>query len=159
MGKRIKDFLEKYAMYYGSIDLETACQQFILEMTKGLAGDPSSLAMIPTYLTVTTDIVQNEAALVIDAGGTNFRVGKVVFDEMMQPVISDVKKTQMPGIKEELSKEAFFQALVNLTEKTAQGLESIGFCFSYAAEVGPDKDAVLLNWSKEVKAPEVVGEK
>ena len=46
---------------------------FISEMEKGLAGEPSSLAMIPTYVGVNGKVPPGAKAAVLDAGGTNFR--------------------------------------------------------------------------------------
>lgn len=159
MKQQAKDFLIKYGMHYSTLDLKKECRTFIEEMNKGLQDDTSSLAMIPTYLSVSDNVTTQMPAMVIDAGGTNFRVGSVTFNEALEPTISDFSKTQMPGIKEELSKEVFFNTLVDYTKEVAVKSEHIGFCFSYPASIGPDKDATLLRWSKEVKAPEVVGEK
>ena len=39
-----------------------------------------------------------------------------------------------------------------------RGPTAIGFCFSYAAEMTPDKDGKLLYFTKEIKARGVVGE-
>ena len=36
--------------------------------------------------------------------------------------------------------------------------DAIGFCFSYAAEIMPDKDGKLLYFTKEIRARGVVGE-
>ena len=147
-------------MHYDTLDMACEVERFIKEMNSGLnSHGTSSLAMIPTYLTVAETVQQDQVATVIDAGGTNLRVGSVVFDAKGTPSISNFKKTQMPGIKKELSKADFFGTLVDYTYEVAQKSTSIGFCFSYPATIGQDKDATLMRWSKEVKAPEVVGEK
>lgn len=155
----ITQFLSQHGMYYGDLNFEAECQKFIEEMDKGLSTEGSSLAMIPTYLSVKNEIQMNKPAVVIDAGGTNFRVGLVSFDDNMKASVSDFSKTQMPGIARELSKQEFFGALVDHTKEVAEKSTDIGFCFSYPTEINKDKDGVLLYWTKEVKAPEVVGEK
>lgn len=155
----IREFLSKYEMNYETIDISKECEKFIIEMKRGLEGDDSSLEMIPTYLTVADEIKTQTKAVVIDAGGTNFRVGTVEFDQNMKVHINDFAKYQMPGIQEELSKKEFFQIMVDYTKEVASKAEDIGFCFSYPVEIHKDKDGTLLRWSKEVKAPEVVGEK
>ncbi|MDA3730726.1 hypothetical protein PBV87_04325 [Niameybacter massiliensis] len=154
----ITQFLSQHGMYYGDLNFETECQKFIAEMEKGLSQEGSSLDMIPTYLSVKNNIDTNVPAVVIDAGGTNFRVGLVSFDDNMQPSISDFSKTRMPGIERELSKQEFFGTLVDYTKDVAAKSTEIGFCFSYPTQINKDKDGLLLRWSKEVKAPEVVGE-
>jgi hexokinase len=40
----------------------------------------------------------------------------------------------------------------------ADSAESVGLCFSYPAEISPDRDGRLLSWTKEIQAPEIVGE-
>lgn len=156
---KVEKFLNQYGMYYRDINMDEECKKFIEEMKEGLAGRASSLEMIPTYLTVANDIPTETKAVVIDAGGTNFRVGLVEFTKDMQVQISDFDKKQMPGIKEELSKETFFNTMVDYTKEVASKGTDVGFCFSYPTEISKDKDGTLLRWSKEVKAPEVVGEK
>lgn len=156
---KVQDFLAKYGMSYKDINMDVECKKFIDEMKAGLEGRESSLEMIPTYLTVASGIPTETKAVVIDAGGTNFRVGLVEFSKDMQAQISDFNKKQMPGIKEELSKEAFFNTMVDYTKEVASKGTDIGFCFSYATQIERDKDGTLIRWSKEVKAPEVVGEK
>lgn len=154
----ITQFLSEQGMYYGDLNFETECQKFIAEMENGLSTKESSLDMIPTYLSVKNNIQTNAPAVVIDAGGTNFRVGLVTFDDHMKATISDFSKTKMPGIERELSKKEFFGTLVDYTKDVAAKSTDIGFCFSYPTQINKDKDGLLLRWSKEVKAPEVVGE-
>ena len=159
MMNKIEMFLDKYGMHYSSVDMEQEVKNFIDEMQAGLEGKDSTLEMIPTYLTVANNIPVETKAIVIDAGGTNFRVGLVEFNQDMKPVISDFSKTQMPGIAKELSKDEFFGTMADYTRQVADKGTDIGFCFSYATEINKDKDGTLIKWSKEVKAPEVVGQK
>ena len=63
----------------------------------------------------------------------------------------------MPGIEKELSKSEFFETFANYISDYKTVSEKVGFCFSYPAEIMPNKDGKLLEWSKEVKAPEVIG--
>lgn len=156
---KVEMFLDKYGMHYSSVDMEQEVNNFIDEMQAGLEGKDSTLEMIPTYLTVTNNIPVRTKAVVIDAGGTNFRVGLVEFGEDMKPIVSDFSKRQMPGIAKELSKDEFFGTMADYTKEVAAKGTDIGFCFSYATEIDKDKDGTLIKWSKEVKAPEVVGQK
>ena len=47
--------------------------------------------------------------------------------------------------------------LMNLLP-VADKSDRIGFCFSYACEVASDGDAKLLHWTKQIQAPEIVGQ-
>jgi hexokinase len=63
----------------------------------------------------------------------------------------------MPGVDTELSKREFFETFAEYIKDYKSVSKKVGFCFSYAAEIFPNKDGKLLEWSKEVKAPEVIG--
>ena len=104
----VKQFLNKYEMNYENIDMEQSCNEFIKEMDNGLKGNKSSLKMIPTYIATDKEIPTGEPVIVMDAGGTNFRVAVVTFDKDKKPAIEDYKLYRMPGTNGEISKEGFF---------------------------------------------------
>ena len=150
-------FLEKHCLKASTIDAGKILDSFRSEMGKGLKGEKSSLAMIPTYIGADTSAKPGESVIVLDAGGTNFRTCLVTFDENRQPVISDFRKVGMPGIKEEVSKETFYSIFADNVERLIDKSDKIGFCFSYAAQITADHDGIPLMFSKEIKAPEVIG--
>lgn len=134
---------------------------FHSEMEAGLKGDDSSLAMLPTYIGVDKSIPLHRPVVVIDAGGTNLRVCKVTFDDSGEGQIDSFSKEPMPGTRGELSSSQFFEAIackVNPILEEDSRIETLGFCFSYPAEILPNRDGRLLFWTKEVRAPQVVGQ-
>src|SRR6056297_489637 len=155
---KAQQFIKKHKLAATDINIKTLVDQFINDMDAGLQGRESSLMMIPTYIEADKALKPNEPVIAIDAGGTNFRTAKMYFDEKMHLVTENLKNGKMPAVDEELSKEDFFQAMASFLEEYRQESNKIGFCFSYAVEIFPNKDGKLLEWSKEVKAPEVVGE-
>lgn len=160
MGKdKVNQFLLKHKLSPDSVDLDKIVDLFIKEMKFGLENKNSMLPMIPTYTEEGKDIKSGESVIVLDAGGTNFRTCLVSFDENKQAVISDFKKVGMPGVKEEVSAKEFFSILADNVERLIDKSDKIGFCFSYAAEITEDHDGIPLMFSKEVKAPEVIGMK
>jgi len=156
--KKVADFLKSYQMYYEDIDIEEHVQIFLSEMEKGLTAEGSSLQMIPTYIEVCDRIPINEKVIAIDAGGTNFRVALVTFDKDRKPSIQRYKKVLMPGVKKEVSKETFFQTFVDYLGEIINESSKIGFCFSFPTEIFPNKDGRLIDFCKEIKAKEVIGE-
>jgi hexokinase len=50
------------------------------------------------------------------------------------------------------------ETAVPILEEHLNNIEGIGFCFSYPMEMTPDGDGILLSFSKEVDAPEVIGQ-
>lgn len=155
----VNDFLKKYKMDYESIDIEKGCEDFIKDMENGLEGNTSSLKMIPTYITIDREIPLEEPVIVMDAGGTNFRVAVAYFDKNKKVVIEDYNNYPMPGTNGEIPKEEFFTTMVNYLKPVLNKSNKIGFCFSYATEVLPNKDGKLIQFSKEVRVTDLIGEK
>ena len=153
------DYLKDIEMYFTDYDMEVETQRFIEEMDRGLKKETSSLKMIDTYIDLSNTITKNKTVMVMDAGGTNLRVANVIFDDNLNPIITNLKSTSMPGANNEITKDYFFEELAKFSELTAKGVNDIGFCFSYPALVTSEKDAILLNWTKGIKANGVVNEK
>jgi len=153
-----KNFLKSYGMDYESIDMEQSCKTFIEEMERGLEGRGSSLKMLPTYITMDGEIPLEEPVIVMDAGGTNFRVAVIRFDKDKKPVMQDYTLYPMPGTQGEISKEEFFATMAEYIKPVLDKSRKIGFCFSYATEILPNKDGRLLQFSKEVRVRDLVGE-
>ena len=156
--EKVDDFLKKYKMHPNNVDIVEVSGIFLEEMKRGLTGESSTLAMIPTYIEPTTLVERNKRVLVLDAGGTNFRVATVYFDENFRAVIEKFNRFSMPGSKSPVSKREFFNTIVDYIVKTGKIEDKVGFCFSYPTEILPNKDGRLIKFCKEVVAPGVEGE-
>jgi len=159
----VRTFLEDRNMAANQIDMERGVRQFREEMKAGLSGAGSSLQMIPTFISAEGTIPRDQPVVVLDAGGTNFRVAEVSIDSSGDPSITDYRKYVMPGSKRHVSKEEFFNTIVDymqplLDSRRGNKPLNLGFCFSYPTEIYPDRDGRLLHFSKEIKAPAVEGE-
>ncbi|MEN6335671.1 MAG: hexokinase [Phycisphaerales bacterium] len=155
---RVKEFLSSQGMYHGDISIQETCDVFLDEMDKGLSGKKSSLAMLPTYIETERELSRNVPVIVMDAGGTNFRVATVTFGQVGAPEISDFKVYPMPGITAEVGKEEFFGTMAGYVKAIADKSPKVGFCFSYPIEMFPSKDGRALYFSKEIKAPKAAGQ-
>lgn len=153
----VNEFLMRHNLAPECVDMDKLTENFLAEMEKGLTRNPGSLEMIATYVSEDCEIKPGQSVIVLDAGGTNFRTCLVTFDENLQPVISDFRKVGMPGVKQEVSAKEFFGILADNVERLIDKSDRIGFCFSYAANITPDHDGIPIIFSKEIKAPEVVG--
>jgi hexokinase len=152
------NFLKDQGLFINQIDADKVLADFKSEMDKGLTGRKSSLAMIPTYIAADKSLPMNKPVIAIDAGGTNLRVAVFKFGAEGKSEVNNYTTYEMPGSKRKIGKESFFNRLVEYILPVAKKADAIGFCFSYKAEISPDCDGKLLKWSKEIKAPEVVGE-
>ena len=161
--EKISAFFGRHGMYLNAPDVMATYEGLLFDMQQGLDAEPgknfleSSQAMIPTWANPPVEAPRNEDVIVIDAGGTNFRVCLVHFDEQGQYTISDLQKSSMPGIEREYSKKEFFDTIAANLDHVKNKATKIGFCFSYAMRITPDGDGEVLSFSKEIKAPEVVG--
>jgi hexokinase len=128
-------------------------------MERGLKGQASPLAMIPAYIRPVTEFPLGKTVLALDAGGTNLRAARVTFREAGKPETEGSAKAPMPGTRGKVSAEAFFDEIAALAAPLIEAgpVEGIGFCFSYPMEVREDGDGVLIAFSKEVDAPDVIG--
>jgi hexokinase len=154
--KELKSFITELGLYPSLAELKEFIEKFIDEMNKGLNDEKSSLKMIPSYLKV--DKIENdEKCIVIDAGGTNLRCGVIEFKKKSGYQFVSYERTELPGLNKEYTKEEFFDYICNFIEKDINKSDKIGFCFSYPIQKFPNKDGKLIKWTKEIKAPEVVG--
>lgn len=155
---RVRKFLEKYGMHHGDLSIQKTCDVFLDDMDKGLAGGESSLAMLPTYIETERELPRDKPVIVMDAGGTNFRVATICFKDQGAPAIADFRVFPMPGVKKEVSKEHFFGVMAGYIADIIDKSNHIGFCFSFPAKMFPNKDGRVLYFPKEIKAEEVVGQ-
>ena len=156
MNTTVSAFLMKHN-FVNHIDVLSMAQGILDDMRKGLRKEPADQDMIRTFCNPPEKSAANESVIVIDAGGTNFRSCLVTFDAAGQPQISEMEKTRMPGVERELSRKEFFEQFAVNLEHLKNKADRIGFCFSYPMEIQENGDGILLGFSKEVKAPEVVG--
>jgi len=159
MGFDVKGWLRAQhvdADLYSTDDLIAA---FVNEMAAGLSAQgASSLAMIPAYVRTNSNVPPGRPVAVIDAGGTNLRTCLAEFDDSGEISLSGFTKQPMLGTRGVLRAEAFYGALADAVEPMMDRVESIGFCFSFPAEITPQCDGRLLHWTKEIAVPEVVGD-
>lgn len=152
------DFLKKHNMDPTQIDMDDCCKVFLDEMDRGLTGRESSLKMIPTYIEIEKNVPKDKPVVVMDAGGTNFRVATVWFNKDNKPEIEDFETYRMPGVDNKVTKDEFFEVMAGHVKDIVDKSENIGFCFSYPTEISPNKDGKLIRFSKEIKAEEVEGQ-
>lgn len=150
-------FLKDNGLDVDAIDRRGLLDAFASEMANGLAGKSSTLMMIPSFISIDKPVKTDTPVVVLDAGGTNLRRAVVRIDRKGKVAISDFAECGMPGSTSHVELDEFFQIFADFIEPVMKVSASIGFCFSYAAEITPDRDAILLHWSKEIDAPAVVG--
>ncbi|MDR1029989.1 MAG: hexokinase [Treponema sp.] len=156
----LTDFARYYGFHYALIDPLGLVQDVLIDMERGLRGQRSSLPMIPAYISPVSRVPPGKTVIALDAGGTNLRAALVRFDDQGKALAQSSEKLPMPGTYGRVSAEQFFDKIAEVTApliEKAPDVEGIGFTFSYPMEIIKDADGILLGFSKEVDAPEVIG--
>ena len=145
----VNDFLVRHSLFPASVDPVSCSDKMLRHMKAGLAGEMIDMPMIPTYLKGTGTVPLGRKAIVIDAGGTNYRCALAYFDEGGCHV-ENVMKCKMPGTEAEVTWDAFISFVADSIMPFTGEADVIGFCFSYNADITPDMDGIVECIDKEV---------
>ena len=146
---RAQEYLARHGMSPERIDPAVYAPLMAQSMAEGLAADGCTLPMIPTYLKNSGAVPLEENAVVIDAGGTNFRCALARFTEKGCEIGELVKKP-MPGIGKSATWEEFISFVADAVMPFMDRADKIGFCFSYSADITPEIDGRVIRIDKEV---------
>lgn len=150
MTQKTEDFLRRIGVHPCLTDIDLVSEAFMKEMDRGLAGESSSLAMIPTYIHTGGIPAEDRPVIAIDAGGTNLRIGLVTFRDGA-PVVEKVEKHPIPGSHGEVSADEFFSRIAELVMPLTEYTDMVGFCFSYPTEITEERDGIIRKLNKELK--------
>ena len=162
--QELSDFARYYGFHYDSLEPMALVREILIDMDRGLKGLSSSLPMIPSYISPVSKVLPGKTVLALDAGGTNLRASRVHFNEAGQAIAEGTVKNPMPGTKGKVNAVQFFDMIADAAlpvlsspNAAASKIEGIGFTFSYPMDIQPNADGILLAFSKEVDAPDVIG--
>lgn len=154
--QKIDEFLKKAGIHPDLTDIGSTAKVFQDEMKRGLSGESSTLAMIPTYIKVGGTPVQNRPVIAIDAGGTNLRTCLVTFKDGA-PVTEHMEKCSVPGSRGEVSVDEFFGFIADRILPLTDCTDVVGFCFSYPMEITPELDGIVQILTKELRVKDISG--
>ena len=152
--------MEKNIFKLDNEQLKGIAHAFREKVEEGLNKNNAEIQCIPTFILPKATDVKGKA-LVLDLGGTNYRVAIVDFSTE-KPIIypnngwkKDMSIMKSPGY----TREELFKELADLIVEIKREEEMpIGYCFSYPTESIPGGDARLLRWTKGVDIREMVGQ-
>lgn len=152
--------MEKNIFKLDNEQLKGIAHAFREKVEEGLNKNNAEIQCIPTFILPKATDVKGKA-LVLDLGGTNYRVAIVDFSTD-KPIIypnngwkKDMSIMKSPGY----TREELFKELADLIVEIKREEEMpIGYCFSYPTESIPGGDARLLRWTKGVDIREMVGQ-
>ncbi|GHT23317.1 hexokinase [Bacteroidia bacterium] len=160
MSEKLKlSFMSNHLSKLDTPQLKDIALSLQSKVEKGLSVENSEVQCIPTFITPKTTGISGKA-VVLDLGGTNYRVAKVDFSGE-EPVIHpdngwkiDLQVMKTPGFTEQ---DLFREQADPIGEIKIEESLPIGYCFSYPAESLPNGDAKLLRWTKGVNIKEMIG--
>ena len=152
--------MEKNIFQLDNEQLKEIARSFKAKVEEGLNTEYAEIQCIPTFITPKASSI-NGKSLVLDLGGTNYRVAIVDFSKV-PPTIhpnngwkKDMSVMKSPGY----TREELFKELADMITGIKREKEMpIGYCFSYPTESVPSGDAKLLRWTKGVDIKEMIGE-
>ena len=152
--------MEKNIFKLDNEQLKGIAHAFREKVEEGLNKNNAEIQCIPTFILPKATDVKGKA-LVLDLGGTNYRVAIVDFSTE-KPIIypnngwkKDMSIMKSPGY----TREELFKELADLIVEIKREEEMpIGYCLSYPTESIPGGDARLLRWTKGVDIREMVGQ-
>lgn len=152
--------MEKNIFKLENEQLKEIARLFSVKVENGLQTKNTEVQCIPTFIFPKTNAIKGKA-LVLDLGGTNYRVAIVDYSKK-EPAIypnngwkKDMSIMKSPGY----TLEALFKELADMIVGIQREEEMpIGYCFSYPAESMPGGDERLLRWTKGVDIKEMIGQ-
>ena len=145
-------------------DIEGIIGDFHSEMQKGLSGHESSLKMIPSFVAIPKGSEKGKF-IVLDLGGTNFRVMGVTLDGKGNSTVFALSKFVIKKECMEGNAKLLFDFIADSIEKfltdnkiDEKKLYDLAFTFSFPAEQTGVAAGKLIVWTKGFTAEGVVGE-
>lgn len=142
-------------------DLRRIVTDFQEEMSRGLRGEKSSLQMLPAYVGRPQGTEKGKF-IVLDLGGTNLRIMKVLLDGKRGAHIEAWQRKKIPPALRRGRREQLFDFLAQtlklfLTERSNEET-SFAFTFSFPMAQKSLSSGVLLHWTKGFTVSGVEGE-
>jgi len=121
-------------------------------IAEGLEEEGRQIKAIPTYIVPGQNAPKGKV-LVLDLGGTNYRVAVVDFGDIqsngmpaIHPVGGNKYKISPAAMK---SETLLYKEIIDpILSTDLTGVSRIGFCFSFPATCTPDGDAIPIEWTK-----------
>ena len=137
--------MEKNIFKLDNEQLKAIARSFKEKVEKGLNTENAEIQCIPTFITPKADNI-NGKSLVLDLGGTNYRVALVDFSKSVPDIHPNNGWKKDMSIMKSLgyTQEELFKELADMITGIKREEEMpIGYCFSYPTESVPGGDAKL----------------
>ncbi len=145
-------------------ELAASAREFARAMEEGISGRPSSLKMLPSYLSGPTG-KEAGRVLAVDFGGTNVRILLAVLDgaggiQVLARERFPLRDKSKDFTSEEAHADELFGYIARKVALLAPGGVEypLGHTFSFPCEQDGVNTARLIHWTKEIKTSGVEGQ-
>jgi hexokinase len=163
----VKKYIERVRdeFWLGKAELASIAAGFRKALEDGLAGRPSPLRMLPSYISEPSGS-EKGTMLAVDFGGTNVRVIQVALDGAGGSKIEKILKFPLKApdgsynyVSAKARGEDLFDYIAAKIAETAPGGSTtpLGHTFSFPCEQKGLNSAFLINWTKEICTAGVEG--
>ena len=152
---KVKEFMESINMTTNFFKAKVEINKLLKECQASFQPlKSSSIAMYNSMISSNNcfNIKEKNQTLVIDMGGTNCRIIVIEnkINEENNSFFSYFKNYPMPGSQGEISKEMFFNQIVEYLLPVIKEHKEIKFCFSYPTKIDKNGEAQLVYQTKEI---------
>ena len=152
----MQQYISEMGLEYSQEQFDACLTAFATEMERGLAGEASSLKMIPAYLDAQAPPSAGGPVIAIDMGGTNLRIALIEWKDSRMHFL-DRRQYPMPGTQGSLERSEFFEQIAEYLLPVADKSDRIGLCFSFPCEILATLEGKVLNFNKEVSVRNASG--
>jgi len=145
---RVEAFFHLNNFVYENFDFNKEINSFLLQMNLGLK-ESGVLSMLPTYVDGDLTPKQGEKVIVVDAGGTNLRVAVVEIVDN-KTIVSEVKKSKLPGLDKTIDYFEFMDILAKKIEPYLIYSKTISFSIAQEVKHNCELDGYVVELSKEL---------
>jgi len=125
----------------------------------GLAEPDREIKALPAFLGLPPRGLSGDA-VVLDVGGTHARAARIGLDRGTGKMLGrEIESRIMERAQRaEIGRDEFFAEQARLiAEASPETRLRIGYCFSYPARITPEREAVLIDWTKGIRVADTVG--
>jgi hexokinase len=126
----------------------------------GLAKPDREIRALPAYLRRPGQTLRGRA-VALDVGGTHMRAAEIELGDGAARLLGRPAENNLmlQSTGRELSGDEFFDAQATIVAAIAKESDiAVGYCFSYPATIAPDREAVLIEWTKGIRIRGVEGQ-
>ncbi|MGH6980493.1 MAG: hexokinase family protein, partial [Stellaceae bacterium] len=127
----------------------------------GLAKPDQEIRCLPAYLRRPAGNLSGRA-VALDVGGTHMRAAEVEMLRGHARLVGPVGENDLmlQATKRDFTRDEFFASQAALVARaTTERNLIVGYCFSYPATITPDREAMLIEWTKGIRIRDVEGQK